>query len=139
MSNPRYSSPKQYSKIRSQNKNEILEDYVETISDLITLQGEARNADLAKHFGVSQATINKNIKRLAALNLVKSQPYRAIFLTEEGKKLAESSKNKHEIVLKFLIKLGISNKVAEEDSEGIEHHVSPETLSFMKKFISQNK
>ena len=42
------------------------------------------------------------------------------------------------IVLNFLIKLGVSNKVAEEDSEGIEHHVSPETLSLMKKFI-QNK
>ena len=138
MSNSRYSGPNQYSKIRTQNKNEMLEDYVETISELISSKGEARNADLAQHFGVSQATINKNIKRLVTLNLVKTEPYRSIFLTNEGQNLANSSKAKHEIVLNFLIKLGVSNKVAEEDSEGIEHHVSPETLSFMKKFI-QNK
>ena len=135
MSNPRYRGPNQYSKIRSQNKNEMLEDYVETISELIISKGEARNADLALHFGVSQATINKNIKRLVALNLVRTEPYRSIFLTNEGQNLANSSKAKHEIVLNFLIKLGVSNKVAEEDSEGIEHHVSPETLSLMKKFI----
>lgn len=138
MANLRYRSPNKYSKIRTQNKNEMLEDYVETISELMILKGEARNADLAKHFGVSQATINKNIKRLVTLNLVKTEPYRSIFLTDEGQNLANSSKSKHEIVLNFLIKLGVSNKVAEEDSEGIEHHVSPETLSFMKKFI-QNK
>ena len=137
MSNSRYSGPKQYSKIRTQNKNEMLEDYVETISELISSKGEARNAELALHFGVSQATINKNIKRLVALNLVKTEPYRSIFLTEEGKKLAESSKNKHEIVLNFLLKLGVSSKIAEEDSEGIEHHVSKETLDFMKKFIDK--
>jgi DtxR family manganese transport transcriptional regulator len=52
MSNSRYSGPKQYSKIRTQNKNEMLEDYVEAISELITSKGEARNADLALHFGV---------------------------------------------------------------------------------------
>ena len=137
MSNSRYSGPKQYSKIRTQNKNEMLEDYVEAISELILSKGEARNADLALHFGVSQATINKNIKRLVALKLVKTEPYRSSFLTDEGKKLAESSKIKHEIVLNFLIKLGVSNKVAEEDSEGIEHHVSVETLNFMRKFTNK--
>ena len=137
MNNPRYRSPNQYSKIRTQNKNEMLEDYVETISELIILKGEARNADLALHFGVSQATINKNIKRLVTLNLVKTEPYRSIFLTNEGQNLANSSKAKHEIVLNFLIKLGVSNKIAEEDSEGIEHQVSSETLDFMKKFINK--
>jgi len=111
----------------------MLEDYVEAISELMSLKGEARNADLALHFGVSQATINKNIKRLVALKLVKTEPYRSSFLTDEGQKLAESSKIKHEIVLNFLIKLGVSNKVAEEDSEGIEHHVSLETLKFYEK------
>ena len=67
----RYRGPKQYLKIREQNSSEMLEDYVETIGDLISKNGEARNADLADHFGVSQATINKNIKRLIAFDLVK--------------------------------------------------------------------
>ena len=134
MNNSRYSSPKQYSKIRSQNKNEILEDYVEAIQEISEIKGDVKNADLAVHFSVSQATINKNLKRLINYNLAKSEPYRSIFLTNEGKKLASISKQKHQIVYNFLVKLGVSKKIAQFDSEGIEHHVSEETLKLMKKF-----
>ena len=124
----------QYSNIRNQNKNEMLEDYVEAIQEIAEIKGDVKNADLAIHFGVSQATINKNLKRLINFKLAKSEPYRSIFLTSEGKKLASISRQKHEIVYKFLLKLGVSKKVAQFDSEGIEHHVSEETLKLMKKF-----
>ena len=134
MKNTRSSEPYQFSNIRSQNKNEILEDYVEAIQEIFLNKGDVKNADLAQHFGVSQATVNKNLKRLINFKLAKSEPYRSIFLTEEGEKLATQSKEKHEIVYNFLIKLGVSRKIAENDSEGIEHHVSDETLKLMKKF-----
>ena len=134
MDKSRPTSPKQYSKIRSQNKNEILEDYVEAIQEIYETKGDVKNADLAIHFSVSQATINKNLKRLINYNLAKSEPYRSIFLTNEGKKLAAISKQKHQIVYNFLIKLGVSKKIAQFDSEGIEHHVSEETLKLMKNF-----
>ena len=127
-------SKSQYSNIRNQNKNEILEDYVEAIQEISEIKGDVKNADLAIHFGVSQATINKNLKRLISLKLATSEPYRSIFLTNEGKKLAAISKEKHNIVYQFLIKLGVSKKVAQYDSEGIEHHVSDETLKLMKNF-----
>jgi len=127
-------SNSQYSNIRNQNKNEILEDYVEAIQEISELKGDVKNADLAIHFGVSQATINKNLKRLISSKLATSEPYRSIFLTDEGKKLAAISKEKHSIVYQFLIKLGVSKKVAQYDSEGIEHHVSDETLKLMKIF-----
>ena len=55
-------SKSQYSNIRNQNKNEILEDYVEAIQEISEIKGDVKNADLAIHFGVSQATINKNLK-----------------------------------------------------------------------------
>ena len=134
MSNLRYKVPNQYSKIRSQNKNEILEDYVEAIQEISEIKGDVKNTDLAIHFGVSQATINKNIKRLISSKLATSEPYRSIFLTDEGKKLATISKEKHNIVYQFLIKLGVSKKTAQYDSEGIEHNVSDETLKLMKNF-----
>ena len=134
MSIARYRGPNQYSKIRSQNKNEILEDYVEAIQEISEIKGDVKNADLAIHFSVSQATVNKNLKRLISYNLAKSEPYRSIFLTNEGKKLAAISKQKHQIVYNFLVKLGVSKKIAQFDSEGIEHHVSEETLKLMKKF-----
>ncbi len=127
-------SNSQYSIIRNQNKNEILEDYVEAIQEILVSKGDVKNADLAAHFGVSQATINKNLKRLINFKLAKSEPYRSIFLTEKGKKLAAESKQKHKIVYEFLIKLGVSKKNAQFDSEGIEHHVSEETLKLMKNF-----
>ena len=123
-----------YSNIRNQNKSEMLEDYVEAIQDILKNKGDVKNGDLAQHFGVSQATVNKNLKRLISFKLAKSEPYRSIFLTEKGEKLATKSKQKHEIVYNFLIKLGVSRKTAENDSEGIEHHVSEETLKLMKKF-----
>jgi DtxR family manganese transport transcriptional regulator len=124
----------QYSNIRNQNKNEILEDYVEAIQEISEIKGDVKNADLSIHFGVSQATINKNLKRLISSKLATSEPYRSIFLTDKGKKLAAISKEKHEIVYQFLIKLGVSKKTAQYDSEGIEHHVSDETLKLMKDF-----
>jgi|TARA_X000000950_G_scaffold70043_1_gene86789 DtxR family manganese transport transcriptional regulator len=127
-------SKSQYSNIRNQNKNEILEDYVEAIQEISEIKGDVKNADLAIHFGVSQATINKNLKRLITSKLATSEPYRSIFLTNEGKKLAAISKEKHNIVYQFLIKLGVSKKIAQYDSEGIEHHVSDETLKLMKNF-----
>ena len=127
-------SNSQYSNIRNQNKNEILEDYVEAIQEISEIKGDVKNADLAIHFGVSQATINKNLKRLISSKLATSEPYRSIFLTDKGKQLAAISKEKHNIVYQFLIKLGVSKKVAQYDSEGIEHHVSDETLKLMKNF-----
>ena len=102
MKNTRSSEPYQFSNIRSQNKNEILEDYVEAIQEILKNKGDVKNADLAQHFGVSQATVNKNLKRLISFNLAKSEPYRSIFLTEKGEKLATQSKQKHEIVYNFL-------------------------------------
>ena len=128
----------QYSNIRNQNKNEILEDYVEAIQEISEIKGDVKNADLSIHFGVSQATINKNLKRLISSKLATSEPYRSIFLTDEGKKLAAISKEKHEIVYQFLIKLGVSKKTAQYDSEGIEHHVSDKTLKKMEQFNKKN-
>ncbi len=94
MKNTRSSAPYQYSNIRDQNKNEILEDYVEAIKEIAETNGDVKNTDLAKHFGVSQATVNKNIKRLIGSNLVTSEPYRSIFLTDKGVKLAINAQEK---------------------------------------------
>ena len=133
----RYSVTNYFQESRRQNSTEMLEDYVEAILAITTKNGETRNSDLSKYFGVSQATVTKNLKRLNSNNLVKSQPYRSIFLTNSGLNLAKVSKKKHEIVYNFLIKIGVSKKIAEQDSEGMEHHVSHETLMLMKKITEK--
>ena len=121
-------------KVRNAHKSENTEDYLELINDLINNNGEARIVEIANKLNIAQATANKTIKRLQSQGFIDKQPYRSIFLTEKGQKIAVSSKKRHEIVYKFLINLGVSNKIALADSEGIEHHVSKKTLDKMEKF-----
>jgi len=111
---------------------ETAQDYVEAIADLTASQGEARVTDLARRLGVTHVTVNRTLARLQRLGYVNTQPYRAIFLTDAGRKLAEESKQRHETVLAFLQSLGIPERVAKLDAEGIEHHVSPDTLAAFK-------
>ena len=120
------------SQTRREHANEIAEDYAEAIADLIAETGEARVVDLAKRLGVTHVTVNRTIVRLQKAGFVTSQPYRAIFLTHTGRELAATCKSRHETVVAFLHSLGISERVAEMDAEGIEHHVSPETLAAFK-------
>jgi DtxR family manganese transport transcriptional regulator len=108
---------------------EIAQDYVEAIADLTASQGEARVTDLARRMGVTHVTVNHTISRLQAAGYVNMEPYQAIFLTGTGEKLARECKQRHETVVAFLRSLGIPEKIAELDAEGIEHHVSPQTLA----------
>ena len=128
-----------FERVRLAHQTETAEDYVELIADLIEVNGEARVVDLANRFGVSHATVNKTITRLKKEGLVNAQPYRSLFLTDEGQKLAEMCKERHMLVVDFLKSIGVSNKVAEMDAEGIEHHVSKETLQAFKRFIRLKK
>ena len=88
--------------------------------------------------GVANATVVKTLKRLQDAGLVTQEPYRAIFLTGEGWKMAEDGRRKHHIVEGFLLALGVSEETARIDSEGIEHHVSEETLRAMARFLARN-
>ncbi|HEY0902018.1 MAG TPA: manganese-binding transcriptional regulator MntR [Micavibrio sp.] len=126
-----------FNRVREAHQTETAEDYVELIADLIEAQGEARVVDLASRFGVSHATVNKVIARLNREGLVNNLPYRALFLTDAGRALATRCKERHKIVLDFLLALGVSPAVAEADAEGVEHHVSHETLAAFQKFIGE--
>lgn len=128
-----------FGRVREAHQTETAEDYVELIADLIEANGEARVVDLSERFGISHATVNKVISRLKKENLVIAQPYRSIFLTEKGRKLAQACKERHIIVYEFLRALGVSHRTAEMDAEGVEHHVSAETLSAFKRFIQRKR
>ena len=123
-----------FEQVRNARNSETAEDYTEMISDLIRNVGEARAVDLAKHFGVTGPTVNSIIRRLVRDGLVVSKPYRSIFLTDKGQILADYCKKRHEIVYDFLIKIGVDSDTAKNDAEGIEHHVSAETLSVFEKY-----
>lgn len=126
-----------FRRIRADHHTELAADYVELIADLIDERGEARGTDIALRLGVANATVVKTLKRLQDVGLVSQEPYRAIFLTEEGWRMADDSRRKHRIVEGFLLALGVSAETARIDSEGIEHHVSAETLKAMAKFLAR--
>jgi DtxR family manganese transport transcriptional regulator len=120
---------------RREHSTETAEDYVEAIADLIASEGEARAVDLARSLGVSHVTVVRTIARLQRDGYVSTKPYRSIFLTAKGARLAEESRRRHEVVQLFLISLGIPADVAERDAEGIEHHCSPQTLAAFERHL----
>ena len=129
-------SAKKFKRIRKANQSEVAEDYVEMIADLIERTGEARAVDLASLFGVTAPTVNATIQRLQKDGLVISRPYRSIFLTPKGQQLAKSCKDRHRVVRDFVIAIGVDRDVAEQDAEGVEHHVSKATLRCFEEFLT---
>jgi DtxR family manganese transport transcriptional regulator len=125
---------RRFARVRAAHRLEIQEDYVELIGELIAVQGEARAADLAERFGVTPATVANTLARLKRDGLVEVRPYRSIFLTVTGEAMAARSRARHEAVVRFLLALGLPNEVAEADAEGLEHHLSTETLAAMQAF-----
>lgn len=121
--------------VRAARQSEVMEDYVELIADLIDSTGEARSVDIAKRLGVTTPTVARMIVRLRDSGWIETQPYRAIFLTSEGRRIAEASRRRHQLVVETLTAIGVSEETARADAEGIEHHVSEETLSAFEKFL----
>lgn len=127
-----------FRQVREAHRRELIDDYVELISDLIREVGEARQVDMAARLGVSQPTVAKMLKRLATMGLIEMIPWRGVFLRAEGEKLAQESRERHQIVENFLLVLGVSPEIARRDAEGMEHHVSEETLDAFRLFTQKH-
>ena len=124
--------------VREARRNELAEDYVELIAELIHEHGEARPVDIATRMGVTAPTVAKTLVRLGRDGLITRAKYRSVFLTEEGRALAKECRHRHEIVLRFLLSLGLDAETAERDAEGIEHHVSERTLALFAAFADRS-
>lgn len=125
--------------VRRANRSETAEDYVEAIDELIRGRGEARVRDLATCFGVSHVTVSRTVERLQRDGLVITEPYRSIELTDAGREIATASRERHVVVLRFLLSLGVPPQTAHEDAEGIEHHVGPETLAAFAEYTENSE
>lgn len=128
-----------FERTRRDHATELAEDYLEMIDDLIQQNGEARAVDIAQRFRVSHVTVTKTISRLQRDGLVTSAPYRSIFLTAEGKRIARRARQRHQVVLQFLRAIGVPQRDAEIDAEGIEHHISPATIAAMKRHLKEHQ
>ncbi len=124
-------------KTREEHARETAQDYVEMIAELIASQGEARVIDMARRLGVTHVTVIRTIQRLQREGLVTTQPYRSIFLTTEGRRLAKESRHRHEVVVASVEARGVPVAVALSEAEGIEHHVSRERLAAFVRHLDK--
>lgn len=127
----------QHVRTRRDHATELAEDYVEAIDEISQSAGKCRVTDLAKRFGVSHVTVNRTVGRLQRDGYATTEPYGPISLTPAGRKLARTARARHEIVYRFLCSLGVDPATAAIDAEGIEHHVSAETLKVMEQFAEK--
>ena len=113
-----------------------VEDYLEVIYELIQTKGYARPVDIAERLSVKTPSVTNMIQKLDGMGLVAYERYRGLTLTETGEKMARFTQEKHALIAKFLLILGIEEKTAKADAEGIEHHVHKETLNRIERFVN---
>lgn len=125
---------------READRSAIAEDYVELIADLLQEEGEARAVDIARRMGVAQATVAATVARLQRDGLVETKPYRGLFLTPAGQAVASAARARHELVVRFLLAVGLDPETAEaDDAEGLEHHASAKALAAFARFLAKHE
>jgi Mn-dependent DtxR family transcriptional regulator len=118
-------------------RSTAVEDYLEQILDLINTKGYARVADIAQGLRISQASVTNMVQRLDAEGLLKYEKYRGLVLTTAGETLARNIMQRHQLLTDFLRILGVNEEVIYHDVEGMEHHISPQTLHSIEALLSE--
>jgi DtxR family Mn-dependent transcriptional regulator len=111
------------------------EDYLEALDQVIEKKGYAKVKDISKLLEVGPSSVTEMFQKLTKAGYINYEKYGGVTLTSDGKKIAKEIKQKHKILLDFLLILGIDNKIADEDACRIEHVLNPETLNKLTKFV----
>ena len=116
------------------------EDYLERIHELIEQKGYARVVDIASSLKVKQASVTSMVQKLAEAGYLNYEKYRGLILTDQGREVARTIQNRHETLSRFFSLVGVDAESQRQDIEGIEHHLSPDTvaiLSDLARFFEQ--
>lgn len=119
--------------------NTRIEDYLEVILELVELKGYANTLDISRYMNVSAPSVTKMLRRLDANGYLEYEKYRGINLTAKGNTIADAIRQKHGILVEFFKLLRIDHQIANQDAEGIEHHLNPKTIKQLRKFITYLK
>ena len=112
-----------------------VEDYLEAVYDLIQTKGYARATDIAERLDVKTPSVTNMLQRLDGMGLIVYVRYRGLRLTDKGEEMARFIQQKHTTIIRFLRILGVGEKNAKLDAEGIEHHVHKDTVNRMERFV----
>ncbi len=101
-----------------------MEDYIELIHNLMKSKGYARVSDIAETLEVHPSSVTKMVQKLDKDGYLNYEKYRGFILTAKGQKLGERLVYRHELLEEFLEVIGVDSDKIYEDVEGIEHHLS---------------
>ncbi len=113
------------------------EMYLETIWVLSRKQPRVRSVDVSEQMGFSKPSVSRAIGILKKGEYIKVAEDGAITLTDTGRAVAEKIYDRHTVLTKMLIKLGVDEATAAEDACKMEHDISDQTLSAIKAFIKE--
>ncbi|MDQ0351284.1 Mn-dependent DtxR family transcriptional regulator [Alkalibacillus filiformis] len=105
-----------------------MEDYIEQIYILIDQKGYARASDIAERLSVHPSSVTKMVKKLDEKDYLHYEKYRGIVLTDKGTKIGKRLVYRHELLEQFLEIIGTEEDSIYEEVEGIEHHLSWESI-----------
>ena len=116
---------------------ESAENYLETIYMLKKKNGYVRSIDIANDLGFSKASVSVAMKSFREDGYINVDANGNISLTEKGVEIAEKMYERHLVIAKALMKLGVSEETAYEDSCKIEHHISSESFNKIKEYFEK--
>ncbi len=117
------------------------EDYLERIHELIESKGTAHVADIAQSLGVGKPSVTSMVQKLADEGYLNYEKYRSLTLTDSGRSIAKRIRDRHKVLAEFFTLLDLDDKTQARDIEGIEHHLSSETVDTfadLSEFFRQN-
>jgi len=112
------------------------EDYLEVIAELVELKGYATTLDISRFMNVSPPSVTKMLQKLDEKKYLEYEKYHGINLTDIGKQVADTIRRKHSTLLEFFEILNVGKGIANQDTEGLEHHLNDKTIRQLKKFIT---
>lgn len=116
------------------------EDYLEIIYELEMVNPKVRSIDIANKLGVSRPSVNKAMGKLIELDMVKKELYGDVYLTEKGRNYARQVLSKHTVLREFLSDIvGVNEKTADDDACKIEHIISDESMSNIRRIVCDNR
>ena len=112
------------------------EDYLEVIAELVELKGYATTLDISRFMNVSPPSVTKMLQKLDEKKYLEYEKYHGINLTDIGKQVADTIRKKHSTLLEFFEILNVGQGIANQDTEGLEHHLNDRTIRQLRKFIT---
>jgi len=116
-----------------------MEDYLERIYKLVDEKGYARVSDIAEGLSVHPSSVTKMIQKLDKSSYLVYEKYRGLMLTSKGKKMGKRLMERHRLLESFLKTIGVQEENIYKDVEGIEHHLSSDSITCIETLVEYFK